>query len=246
MALFCLLFSIQQTIGQSQIILVDDNSQPVKEDKRWLTEYDRNALNSHKLAYFKRSGFKEVYGGECFENNKRLFNMLTCQSNELYSRDKHFMTFLVIYRVLSLQEITFWKKVFPKFKSNINESHIDQIKGYIRPTYGQKADTNWKQYVHYYTQKKAKQMFNADSVISLIIPLKPGEYYKGKYKYLEAIFIQKNGCGYATLNCFYDETGKKKRSKYLKKLQGVLRFVEKPQYTSSQLDHKWLLLGGSR
>src|SRR5699024_8461632 len=161
-------------------------------------------LKSMKAVYKSPSGFKYVEGLECFNSIPRIHWMLTCQDNAFYADDGHFMFFWFVADKLDSGQIALAEAINPKLDYNVDKTHISQIQGYIEAAFGEDAALHWKSYVTYYSQAKARGMFNADTLIALPVKLDSSEYYKGKYKYVMALFIQKNGRGFATFNCFYD------------------------------------------
>lgn len=221
LALFCL---SQESFCQAQVYLIGDTSKPVDKSVG-LDRYYIDILKSMKLTYKKPDGFKEVPGMECFNKMKkpnRLAIMLSCESNQLYADDEHFTSFMPLHRNFTQQDIIVWKKMFPKLNYDVNELHIGQIKGNINAAFGEKAALEWRNYVTYYSNEDAKNMFNADTVITFFVKLDSNEYYKGKYKYFDALFIQKNGRGFVNFYCFYDDEGKKNLAKYMKGIEGSL------------------------
>lgn len=216
--LFCL---SQKGFCQAQVHIITDPSDYVEG-----TRILKSPLKSMKAVYEKPDRFKYVDVIECFDTISRLHWMLTCQSHRLYAKDGHFMTYIFIADKLTPGQIALSKAINPKLHYDVDKTHISQIKGYIRAAYGEKASSEWKDYVTYFSDKEAKKLFNADTLISLLVELKPNEYYEGKYKYLNALFLQKNRRGYITLNCFYDEEGKKNLDKYIKELKGTIWFEE--------------------
>ncbi|WP_346238037.1 hypothetical protein ABDK00_003070 [Niabella insulamsoli] len=116
---------------------------------------------------------------------------------------------------------------------NVNQQHCAQIRaktllslGKNAAIKGKNASFNWKPHVNYYPQDEAKAKFNADTAIHFSISLKDKEYFKGKYKYIKALFLQKNDSGFVNLYCLYTEEGKKNIHQYWKALETILRYDE--------------------
>lgn len=87
-------------------------------------------------------------------------------------------------------------------------------------------DPDWTKILHYYPEEVVKNKFNADTVVRFSITLQPEDYYKKKFKYVDALFLQKNGRSYVYFYCFYTEKAKKRFDKYWQKIEGVLRYEE--------------------
>ncbi|MCH5600676.1 hypothetical protein [Niabella ginsengisoli] len=183
-----------------KITLVDSLGRELPIDtSRWMPKYHQNILASMRLVYKKSDLFKEVPGVECFKNNPKLNSILSCAGNQLHSADEEFMAFIPVYKTHTVVDSISLKRTFPGMQiGNLNNQHCGQIRAKIllaldkdASIKGENANFNWKVYVNYYSQDDAKFKFNADTAISFPIHLKETEYYKGKYKYLKALFLQK-------------------------------------------------------
>ncbi len=200
------------------------------EDNGWLTRKDSAILKAMRLTYKKPQVFEEAIGTECFKDNPKLEEILTCENNQLHSRDGQFIAFIRIYKPFDKQDSIDMKKLFPGGKYDIiDKMHINLIKQDLSTSLGKEAALNWKQNVKYYTTASAKEKFNADTAISVTIRLEPVDFYKGKYSKLEALYIQKRGRGFVNFYCFYtDEVKKNARlyEKYKKAIEGVFRYED--------------------
>ncbi len=193
---------------------------------KWMAKYFVDVLKSIKLDYKKPDGFKEVPGWDCFDSIPKLHLILSCANNQLYADDGHFMAFITINRPFTPHEIIEWKKLFPNGLFDNNKAHMYQIKGNIKYAYGDQAALEWRKYVTYYSTADAKNKFNADTAITFPLKLDSSDYYKGKYKYLNVLFLEKKDRSWVSFHCFSDDEGKKNLAKYMKAIEGVFRYED--------------------
>lgn len=193
---------------------------------KWLPKHHIDILKSMKLRYTKPKGFQEVPGSECFDSIPRLHQILTCLVGQLYANDSHFIAFLAIYPFLTPKKIKEWKVLFPNTPLDINNEHEYQIRATIRGMYGDRAASEWRKYVTYYSSAKARKLFNADTAIAFPIKLNSNEYYKKKYRYLNVLFLQKNGRGWVGIYCFSDDKAQTNLTKYMTAIQGSFRYED--------------------
>lgn len=171
-------------------------------------------------------------GVECFKANAKLELMLTCIGNQLHSKNAEFITFLPLTRFLTKADSASLQQSFPNMViSNLNNQHCYQIRAQILYSLGkdatlrgENAEFNWKQYVHYYSRDEAIAKFNADTAISYLIKLYDNGLYKGKYKYLKALFLQKRDRGFLALYSFCTESGMKQLSKNWQAIEGMYKY----------------------
>lgn len=80
-----------------------------------------------------------------------------------------------------------------------------------------------KHYIEYKPASYAKDVFNADTVITY--PLSLGsECFRKKYCYCDVWLFQKNNIGHFYLYCFYTDKGYENKWKYEQELEKTLRF----------------------
>lgn len=215
----CLTSKAQQ---KYKITFIDDDPTPIY--YKWLGT-DSKILTHLKITYKKPDGFKEVITTECFKDYPKLELTFSCLGNQLCAKDKQFVAFMPIFRTPTKEDSISMQKIKIQLPPT-DMRHIFQLKGVIRDYMGEEAAENWKKIVTYYPDEIAKNTFNADTVIRFTMPLRPEDYYKKKFKYVDALFIQKNGRGYVNFYCFYTDKAKKKLDYYWKKIEGVLRFED--------------------
>ncbi|WP_316793713.1 hypothetical protein [Pedobacter frigoris] len=210
-------------IAQNKITIVD----APPDDHTWMGHYYRDILKSMGLIYRTTDTFEEVKGSECFNDNPKLKEILTCVSHHLYSKDKEFVVFIPIYKPFSRQDSIEMKQMMPGGNfDHIDKQHTNSIRRDIGSSLGKDASLNWKQYVTYYSAKEAKTKFNADSAVFVPIKLDPQDYYKGKYNHMEALYLQKKGRGFVNFYCFYTDKAKKKLPQYRKAIEEIFRYED--------------------
>lgn len=218
---FILLLTLSSFAGNAQhkpsITFIDDDPTPIY--YKWL-DTDSKILTKMKLTYKKPNGFNELSNGECFKEYPNLERVFSCLPHPLQSDDNQFIAFMPIFSIPSREE------AIRRGLKSIDMRHINQLKCEIRDYLGEEVANNWKEIINYYPEDLAKETFNADTVIRFSISLKPEDYYKLNFKYVDALYIQKNGRGYVNFHCFYTDSAKNNLDYYWKKIEGVLRYED--------------------
>lgn len=80
-----------------------------------------------------------------------------------------------------------------------------------------------KNYIKYKPASYAKDVFNADTVITYSLSL-GNECFRKKYDYCDVWLFQKNDIGHFYLYCFYTDKGYENKWKYEQELERTLRF----------------------
>ena len=116
----------------------------------------------------------------------------------------------------------------------LDMQHIWQIKGAVIRALGHGYDyflqkknfVDWRRYLEYYPEKRARKIFNADTVIRVSLNLLPDKVYdyEGKYKYLDMLVLQKMRRGFIQLFVFTTEEGRKNLPYYWKKIETIFRY----------------------
>lgn len=225
--LLIVLFSVN-TVGYAQnkvkITTIDDDPTPIYYP--WLGT-ESKILTLMKLSYKKPFDFKEVSKTECFEKQPKLAGMFTCIINHLRSNDKQFIAFISIFRPFTEERLIKMQGLFPSKKFDvIDKMHMHTIKHIIKSYWGEDAAAHWKEKINYYPEQVVKEKFNADTVFRYSISLKPEDYYKKKFKYIDILFLQKKGRGYVSFYCFYTDKAKKQLDSYWEKIEGVLKYED--------------------
>lgn len=118
----------------------------------------------------------------------------------------------------------------------LDMQHIWPIKGSIIRALGYgynyflqgKDCVDWRCYLEYYPKKRAKRIFNADTVIRVSLNLLPGEVYgyQGKYDYLDMLVLQKMNRGYLQLFVMTTEKGKRRLPYYWRRIETIFQYQE--------------------
>lgn len=208
---------------------------------KWMSADTRRMLaESMRVAYRRPATFEEIPGYDCFEEDARLASILTCAGNQLRSEDGHCTVFIPLYPPLTKEDtlyIASMKRYSPDDPLRVVDmQHMWQIRAGILHALGcdyvyflqRRDDIDWRQYLEYYPEGKAKSIFNADTAFRVSLNLEPGRdyHYKGKYKYLDALVIQKQGRGYIILYSFFTEEGRKRMPSYWKEIEGIFRYED--------------------
>ncbi len=212
--LFLLLWS--SLLHSQKIIFLDNEGREIPVDtSRWMPKYHVEILKSMRMSYSKPDSFTEIPGTECFNDDPKLQGILSCAGNQLHSNDGEFIAFLPVYKAFT------------------NSQHSAQIRANILQSLGkdasltgENANFNWRQYVTYYSDKEAKQKFNADTVIKVPLPLKKDEAYLGKYNNLTCLALQKKDRGYVMIYGFYTDNAKRSLDYYWKQVEGIFKYDE--------------------
>jgi hypothetical protein len=194
---------------------------------KWMDRHDYLVLKHMKVIYTRPADFKEVSGSECFETYPKLKKLITCAGNQLHSNDEQFIAFIPIYKPFTKEDSIDMKRYFPNMPFDvIDKQYIIQIKNNITTSLGKEKGENWRKHVKFYSAGEAKRLCNADTIIRYSVKLQPQDYYKGKYKYLDVLFLQKKGRGFVNFYCFYTDKGKMKFASYWKAMEGVFRYED--------------------
>lgn len=215
-----------QNKNKFKITLIDDDPTPIHYP--WLGG-DSKILTSMKLIYQKPDGFTEVSDTECFDDNLHLKSAFSCLPNQLHADDQQFIAFMPVFRLPTPEDsIMMVRYLYPNNPSggSLDIMHINQIKGLLRSILDEKEAKEWKKIVTYYPQEVARNKFNADTVMRFSITLRPEEYYKKEFKYVDALFLQKNGRKYINFYCFYTDKAKEHLADYWRKIESVLHYQD--------------------
>lgn len=229
MITFTLTFTALGGFGQQKnkfhiTIYGQDTSQSYK--YTWMPKHDVDILKTMKLRYQKPKDFKEVPGTDCFDSIPKLMQIISCAGNQLHSNDEHFLAFISMRRPFTSQEIIRLKELFGNGLYENDKAHINQIRTDIEYAYGHQAALHWRKYVTYYSPAEAKNKFNADTAVIFSVKLDSAEYYKKKYRFFDALFLEKKERSWVSFYCFYDEAGKENLSNYMKAVESVFRYED--------------------
>lgn len=185
-------------------------------------------IKSMNLEYKKPPGFDEVLMNECFNSYPKLERIITCAYGQLRSTDQQFFVFTGLYRTLSVDDSVFISKISAKGMGikSLDWMYEANIKAGIEESLGKDAAQYWRKFVNYYSADKAREIYNADSVITYSIKLDSANYYQRKYNHLDILCIAKKRRGAVYFFCFYTDEGKKLLPDYQKAIEGMFRFKD--------------------
>ncbi len=130
-------------------------------------------------------------------------------SQQIESPDKEFRALCYLYYPDFLPSI----KILLGDNYNPSTSHLNQ--------------TSNKENVYYYSSKEAKNLFNADTLITYPVQLHEDVLYKNKYNSAQVLILQKNDTGYMLILELFTNNSIKSKEKYMKLLSRTIRFKEK-------------------
>jgi hypothetical protein len=167
---------------------------------------------------------------DCFDSIPKLKYTLTCKRNIFNSKDDHVKIFIGYFEPMTKEDSTSLARILPPNKSiPVNTQHIYQIIGDIRVFYSytqEEANKKWQEHVHYFPQEEARQICNADTLISYTLTLDENESYKGRYKHIAVYYMQKHDRGNVGLYCFYDDDAAKNPEKYMNNILNMFHYRE--------------------
>ena len=229
LVLFGCAIGYAQNKNKVKIFTIDEDTTPIH--YKWLGGESRT-LTKMKLVYKKPDGFKEISRMECFKETPKLWDIFGCLNNELRSDDKQFLAFIFTYLPPDSGTYSDAINLITHGKTNSFYSSEQMYMSQIRATIisymcmDKGSLKNWKDYLQYYPDSIVKSKFNADTVIRFSMVFEPQQSYKKKYKYADALFLQKKGRGFVNFYCFYTEQAKAKFDEYWEKIEGVLRYED--------------------
>lgn len=225
---FSILLAFSCMMGNAQnkvkITTIEDDN-PIPIEYEWMGTTSR-VLTSMKLTYKKPDGFKELDKSDTFKNYPKLKEMFSYMPNCLRSIDGQFLAFLPCHCTFTPADSIGLQQYPGESFDYINRMFVYQLRAPIRVYYGKEQAEHWRKFVSYYPAEEAKSKFNADTVIRFTIALQPEDYYKKKYKYIDALFIYKKRRGFINFYCFYTDKAKENLNYYWKKVEGTLYFED--------------------
>jgi len=195
--------------------IYDDTNKPIMHPK---------SLKAMKLQYNKQDMFIPAYKTGSFEKST-LKGVLNSKS-QLHSKDGRFIVFLPSHPDIFTQEFADnLKKLMPGREFDfIDKQQVNQLRAEIKYVLGDEAALNFRNHLVYATTEQASSKFNADTVITYNIRLKPEDSYKERYNNLWSLTIQKKGRGYITLHCLYEDMPDKELALYKAAVENLLRY----------------------
>ncbi len=189
-------------------------------------EYDAHLFAQKRIIYTKPKGYIKDNNIDDYKKQKRLRNTFGMATEPWTSVDGEVLFYWQNYpiRTKEFQKSALYKALSKRKESIVDKQHCYQTKEMFRSYYGKKITSSYRDSLTFYSQKEAKLKFNADTVYRFSIRLRPEDFYKKKYKTVEVIFLQKKGCGWVNLICFYTDKGKKRINRYRKQIEAVFKY----------------------
>lgn len=209
--IFCLLFQIK-SFAQSE---------------GWISDHEMSSFNN--LSYNKPSGFGEIMGDDCFEDNSKLKEIIYCGGNQLHSIDDKVIVFIMFSSLYTLQPNDRPVVIVPPSRK-ANEFSSDRyylwyIKQDIIKALGNERENQWEDQIDYYSDKKTKRKFNADLAFKYTLPLETTDYYKGEYNNLKVLFMAKDKA-FLRIYYLYKNMPKKELAKYEREIEGIFMYKQ--------------------
>ena len=189
------------------------------------SQSDELILKTRGLGYTSPLKFRTyIPKSDCFDENPRLSELMRCVSKGMISDDGEFIAFMKILPILSNEDSIKINSMFPGSLLSLNTVHIGNIRNNIREIYGKDVLNKWRDYVVYWSSKKAKNIFNADTVVTYNVKLGKEYTYEGKYDHFGALYIQKKDRSFINYYFLFTEKANKRISSYLKLLEKTLKY----------------------
>ncbi len=232
--LIIILFIISTTVSAQNIeydTITDKYGRKYLIDKKDIdttTFGNSRMLKEMKLGYKKPDDFEEIHkGGECFDEYLKLKQTFMCLHNELHSRDKQLIVFIMIPDIFTRKFKKEMEELFPKKSFDlVDKQHFSQMKAILKSFYGKEMEQHWREKITTYPKEEALNKFNADNAYLFSITLSPEDYYEKKFKYVDLLFLQKKGRGYVYFCCFYTDKSKLELNKYWSKIEKVFHYED--------------------
>lgn len=215
-------------LAQSQVkfvTIIDNDTTPLV--YKWMGSDSRLLTEGMKIVYQKPKKFVEIPTTECFKDYSKLESTFTCMGNQLHSKDEQFISFLVFPDIYTkeFQERLNWLSVGNRDEDWVDKQHYRQMRSIIKGYYGE-IGSAWTDSIKHYPADEAVTKFNADSAFYFSLNLNPEDYYKGGYKYVKVLMLQKKDRGYAYICSFYTDKAKKQLSKYWCRIEKTLCYED--------------------
>lgn len=222
----CLASFLSSCGSKLRIFVVDDTTDTLP---HVYTDFSKSSSNTlafdKKMVYVRPEGFKP-YQDTFFKGYPELKKVFSSLANSLISNDENVIISISVYSIYTSEFEDRVRGIFPTDEpSLVDRQHIPQLKGALEYL-GKETAGNWKKHVTYYPETEAKEHFKADSVIRFHIPLREKDFYKKHFKYVDALYIQKKGHGYAQIYVFYTDKAKTDFHKYWQTIEGILTYKE--------------------
>lgn len=199
----------------------------VKPKYKWMGTDGRMVADDMRLEYRRPKRFREDGTTERFKNYPRLEETFSNQGPQLLSYDGQVISFLEFAPIFTKEFEKTVNQLFPQHtRELVDKQHRWQMRGRLKQYYGESICESWADSITVFSTEEARRKFNADSAFIFSLYLRPADYYKGNFKYMKALLIQKKGRGYACIYSFYTDKAKAKFNKYWRKIEKTLRYKD--------------------
>lgn len=222
--LILFLFAINTTVSSQKMIPVKFKDKQILISEADITTTS-DMLKKVKLDYQKPNAFREDSTHSLKRYPVLSYKLGGSNSTAICSKDNQFVSFLSGPAIYTKEFEEYLKKLFPSKEHDlVDKQHLNQMKGILKNFYGEEMAQKWMEKVITYPKEEALKKFNADNAYRLSISLAPGDYYEKDFKYVDLLFIQKKGRGYAYISSFYTDKAKAKLNKYWRKIEKALYY----------------------
>jgi hypothetical protein len=155
-----------------------------------------------------------------------------CIVGGLAAIDRSFAVFYRIQNPFTVEDSIYYKSLNQQFTSPVVDvQHISLVNDIVKSSFGNNA--NWKDYVRYHSSEFAKSEFNADTVLSVSVPIEKydGNLLNGKfvvnndYSHVTILILQKEGRGFVAMYLLYNE-GNTNLETYMPAIEETLKYRE--------------------
>lgn len=212
------------TIGFSQLKIEIEDSDTTNLKYKWLG-YDSYKMDTiFKIDYILPEGFIEDTQGTIINDKPNAFGRGLIVG-PLKKRSKDGQAVASFFYYISTKEDEEFSKVFFNSQRHklVDYQHNYQMEGLVRDIMGKKASLQWKKYFSYYSEKQARNRFNADMALKGSFTLEEKDQVDN-FKYVDVFLIQKNGQGYVYYLLIYTDKAKNNIKKYFKALENSIKY----------------------
>lgn len=184
-------------------------------------------LDAIQLKYKKSKILKVIDESEDFKSLPKLQMHIGILSPTIKSNDQDFIAFFCIQPNNNHPPFLLKDKV--EFNKTEVYRYLFPIRANLAMSLNKKReDISFDKigcYIEYKPTNYAKEVFNADTVITY--PLSLGnEYLREKYEHCNVWLFHKTNVGYFSLYCFYTNKGYANKRRYEQELEKILKFKE--------------------
>jgi hypothetical protein len=189
-----------------------------------------SSLEMIKMQYFPSNSYILESSWEDFESLPRFSFIIGSLYPILESKDGEFVALFDIpdHLIKSVSNGKISVKQINEYHFILMRCMLFLSRGYTYPKMWRRISgiswKNIKRAVHYQPTNYLDNNFNADTLITCKIRLKPRERFRGKYKYCEGLIFTKTNVGCAAFYCFYTKKGYKKRDEYIREIGQMFRY----------------------